>query len=458
MKKLFKNKLFIILLIVVLSLILCFIGIYFLFYFSFNIKGSKTLSLNVNSEYKEKGVKFNYLKQKVNVKNNINIKKIGSYKVTYSIKYLFFNIKKERVVNVVDKEKPVIELVGNIDSIVCPNNDYIEEGYKAYDNYDGDITSKVKTIIGDGIIDYIVLDSSLNQTKITRNIIKKDETKPVITLKGNDTVYIKKGVSYQDLGYEVTDNCDTNIEVQTNSFVDSNKEGKYKVIYTATDSSGNKEEVIRNVVVYSSSGTGVIYLTFDDGPSSSGTTAHILDVLRDEGVSATFFVTGSGPDYLIKREYDEGHTVALHTSTHEYSSIYSSVDNYFNDLSIIQNRVYNITGEKVNIIRFPGGSNNTVSNNYNNGIMNTLTNEVINRGYNYFDWNVSSGDAGGCSTSTCVYNNVINGLSKSRQNIVLMHDIKSITSSAIQDIIRYGKENGYVFKKIDQTTTPIRFK
>ena len=89
--------------------------------------------------------------------------------------------------------------------------------------------------------------------------------------------------------------------------------------------------------------------------------------------------------------------------------------------------------------------------------MYTLRQLVLDKGYIYFDWNVSSGDAGGCSTSECVYNNTINGLSKSRINVVLMHDIKWTTAGAIRDIIRYGKDNGYVFSVIDESTIPVRF-
>ena len=98
-----------------------------------------------------------------------------------------------------------------------------------------------------------------------------------------------------------------------------------------------------------------------------------------------------------------------------------------------------------------------MSNNYSPGIMFTLRNEVLNRGYTYFDWNVSSNDAGGCSTSNCVYNSVVNSLSKSKSNIVLMHDIKWTTANAIRDIIVYAKNNGYSFATLTEETNPVRF-
>ena len=153
---------------------------------------------------------------------------------------------------------------------------------------------------------------------------------------------------------------------------------------------------------------------------------------------------------------DEGHTIALHTASHTYSIVYASVDSYFNDLNIVSERVKNITGVESKIIRFPGGSSNTVSRKYSSGIMSYLTSEVLKRGYRYYDWNVSSGDAaGGSPTASMIYDNVVSNLSKNRVNMVLMHDIKTYTRDALRDIIRYGKENGYVFDKITQNTEMI---
>ena len=221
------------------------------------------------------------------------------------------------------------------------------------------------------------------------------------------------------------------------------------------DDAGNEASVSRKVFIKKRDAVGTIYLTFDDGPKE-GTTNVILDILKEEGVEATFFVTNGGPDELIKREYDEGHTVALHTASHDYATVYASVDAYFNDLNIVSTRVKNITGEESKIIRFPGGSSNTVSRHYCVGIMSTLTQLVLERGYRYYDWNVSSGDAaGGTVTKEMVYSNVVNSLSRDRINVVLMHDIKPYTRDALRDIIRYGKENGYTFERITPATQMV---
>lgn len=200
-----------------------------------------------------------------------------------------------------------------------------------------------------------------------------------------------------------------------------------------------------------------IYLTFDDGPSYL--TNEILDILKEENVPATFFVTSHQIDKyqnIIKREYTENHTVAIHTATHNYSYIYSSEQNYFNDLTEIRNKVFTIIGEKPRIIRLPGGSSNTISKKYSPGIMTRITEILTHNDFYYYDWNIDSMDASGRIDENQIYNNVITHL-KSGTNIILMHDspTKMTTVGALRDIIKYGKDNGYTFAKITKKTPQI---
>ena len=452
----------------IIAIIVLFVGTMIFLFIppKFKLNKGDTIELKYGETYKESGYKITKFgkdySKKVKIKKNINLKKLGTYKVTYEVKIYGITFKKTRTVKIIDDEKPTITLTGNENISICPNGEYKEEGYTATDNYDGDITKKVKVTTKDNIITYLVKDSSGNQAKITRTINEEDKIAPIITLKGNKTINIYLGNTWSEPGYTATDNCDNDI---TNSVVKSgsvnvNKLGTYKITYTVKDSSGNQAVIERNVKVISKptynsvSNKGIIYLTFDDGPNE-GTTNVILDILKEENVKATFFVTNKGPDYLIKREYDEGHAVALHTASHDYSYLYKSVNNYYDDLFKVQNRVKKITGQTVKIIRFPGGSSNTISKNYSKGIMSTLTKDVINKGYRYYDWNIDSDDAGSTKTSSGVYNNVIKNLSKNRSNMVLMHDIKNHTKDALRNIIRYGKNNGYTFEKITMSTPMI---
>ena len=425
------------------------------------LKGSRHIEIDYLSEYKEPGYSAYFLHDditnQVKVTNNINSKKLGDYKVIYSVDIDGFKRKVVRNVRVTDKTGPVIELTNGTDVHVCPGREYVEEGYRAFDSYDGDVTDKVQVVTTKDKISYSVRDKHGNTTSIKRNIIYEDKEKPEITLNGDNIVYMFVGDTYQDSFVNVVDNCDSNLQdsVEVSNDVNTSEAGSYHVTYTVKDSSGNENSITREVIVSEHGKNGTIYLTFDDGPKN-GTTNVILDILKEEDVKATFFVTNSGPDELIKRAYDEGHTIALHTASHSYSIVYASVDSYFNDLNIVSERVKNITGVESKIIRFPGGSSNTVSRKYSSGIMSYLTSEVLKRGYRYYDWNVSSGDAaGGSPTASMIYDNVVSNLSKNRVNMVLMHDIKTYTRDALRDIIRYGKENGYVFDKITQDTEMI---
>lgn len=200
-----------------------------------------------------------------------------------------------------------------------------------------------------------------------------------------------------------------------------------------------------------------VYLTFDDGPSYL--TEEILDILKEENVPATFFVTNVQIDKytnIIKRMQNENHTIGLHTSTHNYRYVYSSDENYFNDLSDIRNKVFQITGVKSRIIRLPGGSSNTVSKKYNPGIITRITSKLTEKSFYYFDWNIDSQDASGNLTKERIYQNVTNKL-HSGTNIILMHDLstKQSTKDALRDIIKYAKANGYTFAKITKNTPPI---
>lgn len=200
-----------------------------------------------------------------------------------------------------------------------------------------------------------------------------------------------------------------------------------------------------------------VYLTFDDGPSYL--TEEILDILKDENVPATFFVTERQIDKyadVVRRMQAENHTIGLHTSTHNYSYVYSSDENYFNDLNNIRQKVFRITGVKSRIIRLPGGSSNTISKKYNLGIITRITSALTEKSFYYFDWNVDSEDASGNLTKEDIYMNVTNRI-HSGTNIILMHDLstKVSTKDALRDIIKYAKANSYTFAKITKSTPQI---
>lgn len=401
---------------------------------------------------------------------------VGTYELFYRservVDYYFgklvFREETLRHVHVVDTQEPAITLVTNPDTYTIPGQPYTEEGFTATDNYDGDITAQVVRTEQDGKVYYTVTDSSGNSVEVIREIVYHDPIAPELVLTGDADVSVTQGSGYSEPGFTATDNCDGDItdRVVVTGSVDINTPGSYTLEYAVTDSYNNTTKVTRVVRVNAPAppmpvlppadfqnpvtpNGKVIYLTFDDGPSAH--TARLLDVLDRYGVKATFFVVKTGYLHLLPRMVSSGHAVAMHSATHNYSKIYSSDSAYFNDLYDMQSAITSYTGLTPTILRFPGGSSNTVSR-ISPGIMTRLTAALKEMGYRYFDWNVDSRDAGGATCADSVYWNVVNGCSKRNVSIVLQHDTKGFSVDAVESIIQWGLANGYTFLTLDASS------
>lgn len=199
-----------------------------------------------------------------------------------------------------------------------------------------------------------------------------------------------------------------------------------------------------------------IYLTFDDGPGPY--TKKLLGYLREYNVKATFFVTNQNPNYiyLLKEMKKDGHAIGVHSLTHQWS-IYSSTSSYLKDFNAMHDIIKTNTGIDAKIFRFPGGTNNTVSRSYSRGIMASLCKTMTDKGYLYFDWNVDCRDTQGYNSSQ-IAQTTIAQIKNQKNSIVLMHDIKYSTVEAVPTIIRFGLNNGYKFKVLDETAPSVRFR
>ena len=200
--------------------------------------------------------------------------------------------------------------------------------------------------------------------------------------------------------------------------------------------------------VYEEHPNNVVYLTFDDGPSSL--TPGFLDVLDRYGVKATFFVTAQDPDsfWCIGEAYRRGHAIALHTASHDYATIYASDEAYFADLEAIGKIVSDQIGFVPFMVRLPGGSSNTVSADYSSGIMSRVTGELNTRGYQYYDWNISTGD-GSVVTAEQAFQNGTSIIGE-HDVMLLAHDSysKQTTLDALPAIIEAYQAAGYEFRTI----------
>ena len=317
--------------------------------------------------------------------------------------------------------------------------------------------------LGEYTVKYTAVVNKI-QEELTRNVKVIDSVAPVLALNGEAEIILTRGDKYSDPGFSATDNYDGDIteNVVINGSVDTSKVGEYSISYEVKDSSGNVATVTRKVTVKKPPeppkpilpstvypGSKTVYLTFDDGPGPY--TSQLLDVLKKYNAKATFFVIKTGYTGLLSRMVSEGHAVGLHTATHNYKKIYASEQAFFDDLEAIQQVVIAQTGKRSNLIRFPGGSSNLVSS-FNPGVMTRLTAAVTQKGYRYFDWNVDSNDAGGAKTSAEVISNVTNGIAKRDVSIVLQHDIKKFSVDAVESILKWGVENGYTFKALDENS------
>ena len=192
-----------------------------------------------------------------------------------------------------------------------------------------------------------------------------------------------------------------------------------------------------------------VYLTFDDGPTRA-ITPQILDILNQYNVKATFFVLGRNVDLypdLIQREYNEGHYIANHGYTHEYSKIYRSKDTTFEEYAQTENSIKNALGNpdfNTYLFRFPGGSNG--------GRYESVKREARamfdSYGIAYTNWNCLTGDAEGKNTAEDCFNEMIRTKGDQNSIILLMHDAanKQQTVEALPSIIQYYIDNGYTFK------------
>lgn len=198
-------------------------------------------------------------------------------------------------------------------------------------------------------------------------------------------------------------------------------------------------------------GRKIVYLTFDDGPSQH--TARLLNILDRYDTKATFFVVHSNGLYVdkISDEAKAGHTVAVHSYTHDFYNIYSSSNAFWSDFNRMQNEIFQKTGQRTNLFRFAGGSSNTISR-FNPGIMTRLVSEARAKGYFYFDWNVGGIDAGSTTSSSVVMNNAISGMQRINPSVVLLHDSKGYTVDAVEGILRWGIENGYTFMPLTSSS------
>ena len=438
--------------------------------------GDQEVTVEYGSVYEDPGAEvistgrvFGALRQaeRVPAENAVDTYTPGSYTLEYVATVKGEQQRLTRRVTVVDSQPPVIELVYDEEAEPASwMRGYVEPGYTATDNRDGDLTAQVVVTKLDDSVVYTVSDSSGNETIAERKLAYSISA-PEIVLNGGDEVEVYAAMTFTDPGYQAVDSLGNDLTeyVTVSGSVRPYKTGDYELTYTIKNEQGDTVTKKRTVKIVAAPRVETvkpeqktIYLTFDDGPGPY--TDQLLDVLAKYGVKATFFVTGAYPDYYdcIGRAYEEGHSIGVHTFTHNYRQVYASEQAFFDDFNAAEDLIFEQTGSYTKLFRFPGGSSNTVSS-FNPGIMGRLATYMRDMGYYYFDWNVSSGDAGATTSTSGVYDNVISGRRQVPEGdplVVLQHDIKDFSVAAVENIIVWGLNNGYQFLPLDESSYGAR--
>jgi len=392
--------------------------------------------------------------------NHVNNQKLGEYNIEYIYENKHFDLKifiddkippefETENINILKNETiDAKDLVKNIkddsETIIYFKEDYIFNEVKTYR------------------VTLVVEDAYENKTEKYAYVLveEKDIQSPIVTGLSPLTYLVGDEIDLKE-GVKVQDDHDKKPHLTIDdSQLKRNQVGDYEVYYEVSDKSGNKAKYTREVHILSAydnreakiDGKKTCYLTFDDGPSYN--TPKVLDILDEYQIKATFFVTATSlkDAHYIKEAHEKGHAIGLHSYSHEYDEIYSSLANYLKDLQKIQDHVYKQTGEKVKIMRFPGGSSNMISKEYNVGIMKRLTKRVIDMGYQYYDWTSINGDGEGNKSVSELKKKAMDTIKDQEDIMFLMHDSVSSdnTVKALPYILDELIKQGYQFEIVNE--------
>lgn len=237
-----------------------------------------------------------------------------------------------------------------------------------------------------------------------------------------------------------SDTSNTSEEVSSAPEESSPYAGLYPDMYVTAPESYTYEE-------------GTIYFTFDDGPSQY--TYGLLEYLKQYNAKATWFVVPSREQWCydaLKAISDAGHTVGVHSASHDYEKIYASVEAYLEDFHEAWDIIRDATGQTPQVFRFPGGSKND----FNVETRDAIIKEMTRRGFRFYDWNVESGDVDGANWQQ-MYNSIPRDCHNLKRPVVLMHDTMQSTLYVIEDVLKVLSNEGYKFDAIHNDTEPVQF-
>lgn len=199
-----------------------------------------------------------------------------------------------------------------------------------------------------------------------------------------------------------------------------------------------------------------VYLTFDDGPGSQ--TEEILDILKENEIKATFFVTGKAGDEaekIYKKIVKDGHTLGMHSYSHIYDEIYETKESFSKDFKKLYNYLHDVTGYEPQWYRFPGGSTSE----HIQLPLETFTGVLESKNVHYMDWNVISPDISNPSAKKeQIASGIAESVSQFDTSVVLLYDSvdRPTTLKALPLIIEKLKKENYELLPLDDDTPLVR--
>lgn len=387
------------------------------------IHGDKKVWIRLNEPYEEFGASASFFGKPLEIQmtDNINTKKSGTYYVCYKTRnFLGIARYKKRIVVVADEKKPQIVLKGASYMVLNQGSKYKEPGYHALDNIDGTITDKVKVSgtvnpdkIGKYRITYQVSDSSKNMTTVTRTV-------HVIS---SNFRYLNEYDNIDNTlrGWWTDNKKDHNRPL---GGADINELKKYNTYFMGEDEKR-------------------IYLTFDEG-SNDTYINEILDVLKEKNVKATFFLCHN---YIIhnkevlKRIVKEGHLVGNHTADHKKMPTLATRENFDEFKKQIQKNeeaFYKMTGKEMGkVYREPAGEWSYRS-----------LKIVSDMGYRTYFWSADHYDFDYTVTKEKAYDEMMKRYHNGA--IYLLHPKNKGNYEALGDFIDKMKSQGYTFGLVDE--------
>lgn len=222
------------------------------------LNGKSEVTIEAGTKYEELGAIGRDIvdgELKATISGEVNISKIGEYKLTYTVTDSSGNKAVViRKVKVVDTTAPIIIFNGDKEITIEAGSQYVEPGASGKDTVDGTVEVKISGVIDTGKVgeykmNYTTSDKSGNKASAVRKIKVVDTVAPIITLNGDSTINLEVGNKYEELGAIAKDKVDGMLAVTITGEVDINKAGEYTITYKAVDNSKNESTTTRKVKV-----------------------------------------------------------------------------------------------------------------------------------------------------------------------------------------------------------------